>query len=222
MRFWSLTALALLSIGAARADILVSTFGFENGSASPWGTPDSGATPTYGQAFTVPLGALTLSSVAFKIDNPSANAVPYQAYVYAWTGTGITGGAKYSSAPLSITPTGGVFTVFTVSGINLAVLPGDVDVILFSTIGFTGPADSTVWDTTTQASYSGGKFVYNNATTFAGLSAGTPAWNQFGDFGNTSFQLDFTGVAVATPEPGTYMLLSLAFAGLALLRRARR
>jgi hypothetical protein len=160
--------------------------------------------------FVDPAGNPTLQSVTFFIGNGNATSIPFQAYVYSWTGSEITGNALFASAPLSVAPTGGstTFDPVTISGMNTTLVPGQQYVAFFSTIGFTGPIDSSAWQLSTQASYPEGKFLYNNSTTFAGLFDGNPPWNNLGDFGNASFIMHFTSGVSTTPEPST-----LAIAG---------
>ena len=174
--------------------------------------------------FVAPAGNPDLASITFSIKNPSATAVPFQAYVYNWNGSAVIGPPVFASAPLSVAPSGGSFTNLTVSGMNAHVTPGNTYVVVYSTVGFKGPADSTAWQLSTQASYAPGKFVYNNSTTFSGLFApASPPWNSFGNFGNLAFEMHFAQIGTASvPEPGALALLAgLSIPTLLLLRRRR-
>jgi hypothetical protein len=219
----------VLTTTVARADITVSTLGSINGDIGSWGTPDSSATPSYGEMFVDPAGNPFLQSATFMISNANASSIPYQAYVYSWTGSAITGSALFTSSPQSVAPTGSVstFAANTISSMNTLLIPGNSYIVLFSTIGFTGPLGGARWQTATQASYPQGAFDYNNSATFAGLFAPpNPPWNNNGTFGpNLAFSLSFTSPAApSAPEPR--MLASTGLAGvigvLALVRHRRR
>ena len=67
--FAALVSAALTTASTARADTVIDTTGAPNGSVAPWGTPDSAATPTYGQVFVDPAGNPILQSATFFISN---------------------------------------------------------------------------------------------------------------------------------------------------------
>ncbi|HEV3120615.1 MAG TPA: hypothetical protein VGY53_01865 [Isosphaeraceae bacterium] len=203
-------AVAVTSMTVARADITIDTIASASGPVSPFGTPDSGATPTYGELFVDPAGNPFLQSMTFDVANGGATAIPFQAYVYAWNGTSITGSALFTSAAQSIAPSGSTFSLFTVGTGGVALTPGNSYVAFFSTIGFTGPSGSGSMQLAPAASYPAGNFEYNNSATFAGLLANSPPWNQFGNFGNLAFRLVFTsGQGGLTPEPSSFALASI-------------
>ncbi len=187
-------SLHLILAPAAKADVTISTLGSISSVIQPWGTPSSGSTPTYGQVVVVPAGNPVLKDLTFKISNGNAVAIPYTAYVYAWTGSAIIGPALYTSAPLSVPPTGSIatFNPITISGINTALIPGNTYAVFFTTIGQAANVGSSRWQTSTAASYTSGKFIYNNALTFTGLFAPpNPVWNNNGDFNNSAFSMTF-------------------------------
>jgi hypothetical protein len=173
--------------------------------------------------FVDPAGNPILQSATFFISNGNATSIPYQAYVYAWTGTAVTGNALFASSPHSVAPTGrsSTFAPNTISNMNVTLTPGNADIVFFSTIGFAGPIDGLAWQLATQASYPQGMFAYNNSTTFTGLFTPNPPWNNLGNFGNTATILHFTSPN-AVPEPSQLALAGLAsvvLGGPALLRR---
>jgi hypothetical protein len=224
----ALVAAALTTASSALADTVIDTTGSLNGSVAPWGTPDSGATPTYGQVFVDPAGNPFLQSMSFRISNGNATAIPFQAYVYNWTGTAITGNALFASSPQAVAPTGSssTFANVTVNTTNLQLTPGNTYVAFFSTIGFAGPIDSSAWQLATQASYPQGMFAYNNSSTFSGLFTPNPPWNNLGNFGNLATVLRFTTLPIgqAVPEPGPLALAGVAslFVGLPVVLRRRK
>ena len=190
-----------LTLTPLMADVTITTLPPAN-DIRPWGTPASGSTPTYGQLVIAPAGNPILKTVTFSISNGNATAIPYQAFVYAWngtvaTGTAITGPALFTSATMSVPPTGSVTTFVPVTAnINALLTPGVTYAVLFSTIGQPGALGSSQWQTSPAASYTSGKFIYNNSLTLAGLS--TPTWNGNGDFGNAAFTMVFGPVLAPT------------------------
>jgi hypothetical protein len=227
----ALVAAALTTTSVVRADVTISTIGTETGPASPWGTPDSGATPTYGQLFADPAGNPFLQSMTFEVSNSGTTAIPFQAYVYQWNGTAIMGNALFTSSPRSIAPSGGAFSQVTVSTGPPGVLltPGTQYVAFFSTIGFTGPSGAGAMQLTpiaTSPQPGNNSFEYNNSMTFAGLFPGGTTWDNFGNFNsNLAFRLVFTTNAIsAVPEPGPLALAGVAslFVGLPVVLRRRK
>ncbi len=193
-----------LTLTPLMADVTITTLPPTN-DIMPWGQPGSGSTPTYGQLVIAPAGNPILKTVTFSISNGNATAIPYQAYVYAWngtvvTGTAITGPALFTSAVMNVPPTGGAlsFTPITVN-INALLTPGVTYAVFFSTIGQPGTLGNSHWQTSPLASYTSGKFIYNNSQTFAGLFfPPTPIWNQNGDFGNAAFTMVFGPLTAPT------------------------
>ncbi len=211
--------LGLLLVQAiSKADLVISTIGAANSSISPWGSVASGATPTYGQSFIDPTGYPILQSVTFLIDNPNSAGIPFQAYIYAWNGSDITGPALFTSAQTVAPASGSSFVPVTLSSLDVQLTPGDQYVALYSTVGLAGSLGGAAWKLAPDSAYPGGTFEYNNSPT---LPPPPGSWNQFGNFGDAAFELTFSTAPV--PEPSSLALLGTAALGvLALLRRPRR
>ncbi len=212
-------ALALVAVNARSSQAQVTITVAPTGSIGSFGTPASGSTPTYGEVLTDPAGNPYLQSITYNIDNPNAAVIPFQAYVYNWNGSSITGSALYTSAPLSIAPSGNLFLPVSVTGINTALTPGSQYLVFFSTLGFAGNIGGARYQTAPDSAYTGGTFAFSNAATFATLP------NSFtsGVFGDLAFTATFTPTSTAVPEPGSVALLTgLSLTGAALLRRRRK
>jgi hypothetical protein len=214
--------LAAFAGGSSRAGIITTV---PTGDTGPWGMPDSDATPTYGQVITIPAGDDSLISITFNIQNANGGAVPFQAYVYNWTGTAVTGGALFVSAPQSAAISDATYAPETVSLGNTPVTAGQQYLVAFSTLGFSDPAiRDNRFQTSSDTSY--GLFEYNNSSTFLGLYDPV-MWNERGNFGALAFTA-VLGPLSAAPEPGSNTLLGIGGAfclvGLAVRRtlEARR
>ena len=183
----------LLAPLAARAQTSISTYGSWNNSnsISAWGGT---STSTYGETFVAPSGQW-LQTVSFSILNNSANNIPFQAYVYAWNGTTITGSALFSGA-VSNVPGSASFQSIAVSTGNLNLNAGQQYVAFYTTTTTGATQGGASWGylgTGTAAGsdgYSGGNFVFNNSTTFSSLSSG---WqNPTGYGGQATHDLAFS------------------------------
>ena len=203
---------------SARADI--TTIAAWNAASQPgvasWGNP-AGSTPTYGETFTATGGNTTLTSMTFEIQSVGGASIPFQAYVYAWNGTGITGSALFTSSVQGV-PFGSGYQAITVSTGGTLLTAGQQYLAMYSTIGDGGSASSTgEWggflpDTT----YTGGTFEYNNAASLGALNGN---WDLSGNLGDLAFDLAFAPAAV--PEPSTWMLLGLG-ASIGIVSRGLR
>jgi hypothetical protein len=233
LKLWRAAVLtSILFASVVRADVLpVSTItGTGPGVSGPawdgstsisvWGGP---FTPTYGQTFLDPSGYPLLTGITFEINNVSAQAFLYQAYVYAWNGSEITGPALFTSAVETSSTVHG-FEAVTVATPGTLLTPGNEYIAFFSTIGEGGPVGVSIWGAMQDspshaggASYADGGFFFNNSASFSALA--TTAWDSRGDL---AFTLDFaTQDAAPVPEPSTGCLL-ITFIVLAavLARRA--
>jgi hypothetical protein len=179
-----------------KADIIISTIPTTFGSIAPWGTVASGATPTYNQTFIDPLGNPYLQSATFLIQNMVASAMPFEAYIYAWNGTAVTGPALFTSPAESVAPSGATFNPITVSNMNVQLTPGNKYIVFYSTIGFDGTADRATWGGAPMTAYTDGEFEFNNSSTLA--LPPLERWRQFGI--RTGFH------ATPVPEPSSLAL----------------
>jgi hypothetical protein len=194
-------------------------------SVTPWGTVASGATPTYGETFVDPAGNPLLQSMTFEIQNTSGSAIPFQAYVYNWTGTALTGSAVFASAPMTV-PSAPGFQAVTVPTFSAQLVPGNQYIAMFSTIGDDGTTTGVAaWGLMQNPpgdnAYVNGTFVFNNNTTFPPLFTPNTTWTT--NFNNDlAFALNFTNTS-AIPEPSPLALVGLASAlvGVPVLVRRR-
>src|SRR5206468_8769594 len=140
---------------------IISTFGQPPSNVSPWGTPDSGSTPAYGQKFVAPIDPW-MQYFTFVVRNPNSQPIPFKAYIYKWdTATNaITGPALFTSITMSVPPSGSQFVNMTIVATDVYLNPGDTYIAFFSTIGFTGGLGGSVWSNTSNASYPAGLFEY--------------------------------------------------------------
>jgi hypothetical protein len=195
---------------------VISTLGSWNGvtDIGTFGSVAAEATPTYGETFTAAAGEDVLQTINFEIENESSVAIPYNAYVYAWDGSELSGGALFASGLESI-PVGAGFQEISVSVPNLSLADGSQYVAFFSTIGDGGSnLTEAAWGgDMPDSAYPGGTFVYSNDAVFSDLSTGV--WTS-GSFGDLAFELDFASPA---PEPSTLILVGGALLGLAGFRR---
>jgi hypothetical protein len=180
----------------------------------------SGETPTYGESFTAAAGFDVLNAMTFEIQNTSGASIPFNAYVYAWNGTAITGSALFTSGPNSVA-SGAGFQAISVNTGAVALTDGSTYIALYSTLGDGGSASAvSSWGIlSSDSAYPGGTFEYSNAALLSGLSDST-TWNN-GSAGSVgedlAFELDFNGSA--TPEPSTFTLIAGALVGAVLWRR---
>jgi hypothetical protein len=209
---------ALLSSVAFGTEIFTNNPAWDNSSGvGSWG--NGGATPTYGQTITVPAdGNNILNSFTFHVARlgVSTSSINFFAYVQSWNGTQTTGSPLFTSGLLA-TNASPDFSTYTVNP-NLALTPGNVYVLYFSTVGVANAnTNSYGFGLTTSDTYAGGGFFYSNQD-FPDPAAGSlsdlnTTWgNRAGDL---AFTATFSG---ATPEPQSLGMcaLGLVLVGLAL------
>ena len=153
----------------------IDTTGAWNGSTyiSSWGVPN---TATYGQTITADTLHANLQNITFYLGY-GGGTPQYQAYVYQWNGTRITGPALYTSGILTA-PAGNIYTPVTISTGGIALTPGQQYVVFFSTSTVDPNVSSAYrWGAlTSNTTYSGGQFYFmNNGTDFSQLSSN--AWS---------------------------------------------
>jgi hypothetical protein len=224
-KLWCTAVLGSMFLaGAARADVLtVSTItGTGPGVSATWnGLTATGAwdndVPSFGQAFVDPSGYQDLDSMTFEIENDNGAAFSYQAYVYAWNGTAVTGSALFAS-PVETMPVTSGFQPITVATPNLTLTPGQEYMAFFSVIGEGGSPGPTFWGAIVPNGYSNGGFAYSAAKNFGQL---TSTWSS-GGTDDMAFTLVFdNGAQSPVPEPSAAWLFLpvAAVAGLLVRRR---
>jgi hypothetical protein len=189
------------ALSPASADI--TTMGSWDGSTyiSTWGVPD---TATYGQTFTASTlqGRLTSFTVDLLFDGGVASQ--YQAFVYAWDGTKITGSALYSSGILTA-PSSATFTPITINTGGLILTPGQQYVFFLTTSTITGQSEGDYhWGGINPGVYADGTFVYmNNGTNFGNLSSSN--WNQWTNY-DLAFTASLTPLSIVSLLPANALI----------------
>lgn len=221
--FVAAVAATALTASTARADIVVTTYPDWNGSSNVQSFGPQ-ATPTYGETFTNSPNYAALTSFTFWVPTKNTSPIDFRAYVYAWTGSGITGPALFTSASLAMpgNPPSSGYQMVTVPTPGVSLAAGGQYVAFFSTLGESNALNASGRFGLTNLNPGdsktlGGQFVYNNGQDFANLSSNT--WNPGGPIGVPAFELTF-----AVPEPSPLALgalASVAFAAPVAFRRWR-
>ncbi len=232
LKLWQASILSgILLASAARADLVVSTITGTgpdvspipwdgSSSVSPW-RPTGLPTPTYGETFLDPAGNPLLTGMTFEINDFSTPAIPFQAYVYAWNGTSITGPALFTSAVMSV-PSASGFQAVTVPTPGTVLTPGDEYIAFYSTLGDGGdPSSTSAWgfmqNPPADNAYTDGTFEFNNSTNFSALTS--PTWISLGS--DLAFTLTFAPAPAAVPEPSSVFLLVTVITALGFLARRK-
>ena len=204
-------------LGASAHAYTIDTTPYWDGSTSisAWG---GSATNTYGETFTAPGG--DLNSFTFYV-NDNGTPATFVAEVYAWNGS-LTGGAfpqgtggpaLFTSA--SMTTSGdGAFDAVTINTGGVALTTGQNYVIdLYDN---SGDGVAGEWGLTGFYSHPGvpfdGGFNFNNGP------SNSPVWDDFGDFGSLAYTASFGAV----PEPASWALMLVGFAGIGAAIRSRK
>ncbi len=204
---WAAVGLLALAADSARADT-ISTFSAWNGTSEiiSWGEPASTSTETYGQTFVASSAKGTfLNSVEFWIKNNSDSQftpgpISFQAYVYEWTGSAITGSALFTSGVQTLPVNTNLFQNVTVNTGSTALVDGKSYIAMFSTLGQAGSDGGAGWGVVDNSTYPAGGFVYSNANAFNDLSA-TANWNEiFTPNNDLVFTLSFSNTS-GGPDP---------------------
>lgn len=188
----ALLAITVVSSGGATSTIDTTTVWDGSTSISSWGVPD---TATYGQTITPTSRQVTLNSFTFNLANNSGTAPQYQAFIYQWdsvTNNRITGSALYTSAIITAPAAAATFTPVTINTGGTALTANQKYVLFLTTSTISGQASGSYrWGSVSDATYTGGKFVYmNNGSIFADLSS--TAWD-------TTYNQDLAFTATFAP-----------------------
>jgi hypothetical protein len=169
-----------LAAGPARADTTIDTTPFWDGAQHvyPFGSAGTGSTPTYGQTVTVPSTDHRLKSFTFYLDVPTD--VAFRAEVRTWDELTQTAGSPAlwsgdATTTASYDASGGTLQAVTFQPGGLPLAAGQRVVLLLTTLydHGTDPAPGYLgarWGT--DDAYAGGRFVYSNQQTLAGLLGG--------------------------------------------------
>ena len=185
-----LASAVLLAIGGPAFADNISTLPQWNGNnaVAAWGFPD---TATYGETITPTASQTHLSSFTFELDQLAGTSPQFQAFIYRWTGSQITGSALFAS-PVLTAPSSGAFTAVTVNTGNVTLTAGQQYVLFFTTSSVTqASAGLYKFGVTPLSAYAGGQFVFqNNGNNFSTLN--TVGWGTAGEdlaFSATMFGL---------------------------------
>jgi hypothetical protein len=208
LKVFLMGAVAALAVGAAHAATVTYSNTPDGGTIAPFGFSD---TQTYGEVFT-PTVSGTLTSFTLSLTGGVGGDLA--GAVGTWNGGASYGlgfgspSTLYVSAPIS-SGSGGAFTFAP----DVSVTAGDTYVAFLSVYGLNAT-------TTTSMPSAGGNpagidyFVWNNTSS----PYGNTSWNYFYP---TNAQFAYSVSTV--PEPSTWAMMGLGFAGLAFAGyRARR
>jgi hypothetical protein len=202
MKISRIIVTGILALGAAPAFASSVTNTPEAGAISAWG-PSSGGNQSYGVVFTAPGSTLDNFSLTVSSDTP----FPFVAQVYAWDGSETTGPALYTSAQFETTS---AMTTYTFNS-DVAVTGGD------SYIAFvTNQPDGTSLGGAGSGAMADGA---GPATFYFAEGAPDAAGAWFAYSGTAQFNAVFGAV----PEPASWAMMLVGFAGMgAMLRRQRK
>jgi hypothetical protein len=176
-------------------------------------------TPTYGQTFTATSSNSVLQTALFEINVTQGAPINYNAYVFAWNGYATTGSALATLTGQSVS--GSSYKPTTANFGAVTLTPGQMYVVLFSTVGLTASSGYAVWGgNLPDNTYSDGTFVFNNNSTTTATFDNAANWYS-GAVGDAAFTFTF-GPTAAIPEPSSLVLMTvglIAIGGGALRRR---
>jgi len=213
-----------LGSSTAKADF-ISTLGSWDGNSAihPFGEPFN--TPSYGQTVTVGSDNV-LDSFSFRmrvIGGDPGDTLSFKAYVMAWDGAKASGPVLYQSSVITIAPPStDAFTVFNVSTGGISLASGNQYVLFMSTLNdLSGSGTATEWGhIDDNNAYTGGRFVFTNTSSFAGITGSD--WDNFIE-GDLAFTAGFSASSLnAVPAPAGAVLFGLGLTGLGGFRLLRR
>jgi hypothetical protein len=191
------------SIAPAFADVVLSN-GPAGFNITDFGRPD---TSTYGEAFVAPItGELT----SFTLDLTASGGNNIIGGVGAWNGSGVSS-VLYTSAAVAS-------SITNTFAPNISVVAGQDYVIFLTVDGVSGPNFFAGMPSGQSLPGLLG-FVYNNQS--AGGTYASSTWN--GDVSGGQFEALFSAtITEAVPEPSTWAMMILGFAGIGFMAYRRK
>lgn len=187
--------LAALTTVAAQAAVVIDTSGGSGGgTTSGWGGT--------AQTFTAPAESLLRDWTFFLAPRAGGGSVGFS--IYDWSGTAPVGPARFTST-LTWNPSGGATGV---TGIDLALTPGNLYGAVIDLLGYTGESVEFAADV-----YAGGYGLWTN-------SAPSGPYSPYTDLDHRFVAVFDSGASV--PAPGAIALLGLGFAAMAAAGRRGR
>lgn len=208
-----ITNVILLAAIAASAPAIAATTINTTGGAGKYELGQFGGSTTYGQTFTV--GADTmLDSYSMYLTKFTSETLQFKSYIYQWTGNGVTGPALFTSSLQQV----GIGTdrqyAFSTTGLQLAANTRYVALVTVDGVP-NGNSFGAMMPVVSNATYTGGNFVYTNGNTFGGqwdCGAGC-------GYGDAWFKASLTA---AVPETATWGMMIAGFGMIGAALRTRR
>jgi hypothetical protein len=208
------------SAASEASAIIVAQTSFSVGTIGP-----NEAFGSMGQTFTADASlGLFLDDFTFYTDNVLSSTLTYDADVYAWNGTTVTGPALFTSGPFDLAGTGqlGVFVPITITAdLATPLTAGKQYIALLTIVGVSPTGGAAFLEADGTNPYAGGMFVldFSKSTLLSG-------WMGIG-FDDLATTINFSDVPVQTsavPEPASMLLLGtgLLVAGIRRYRRRSR
>lgn len=179
--------------------------------------------PSFGQTFTAPTGATSLSSFTFYLANDvnfgGGDELLFKPYLMVWNVDHPTGSNLLSVAPITAGNGSFVFLPDTV-GAGVSVTPGDVYVAFLSTAGVPQSGNGYNEFAGSLDTYNGGQFVYGFSNDPNDLTSASN-WGD-GAGAQLGFAAEFTGAQSTVPEPSEFLLIATGLSSIAGTVRFRQ